>query len=1190
MATPFVAGMAALVKTAYPGYTSSQIINYLYDTAVDLGSPGWDEYYGNGMVNGSDTGEYPMIHHEPNLDISLTSISDSLASITVTKSVYEAVYSMGPDVYDIMIGEIDIYDYSWIAEPEIAGTVTVTNGTGISQVDVGTSGDLLFYVQGDDELKDSEYIVKYFYYNNDNPFDQAIELSIDSTIDGSLDTSDETDYYKFEITTDSAVQIYTSGSLDTIGRLYDSNIDLISYNDDGGTGFNFKIVENLSAGEYYVSLYEYFGDTGDYTIHLKTFDDTYTDDKNNATPLPLDTVTDGSLDFAGDEDWFSTDITEEGVYRIDIASESIDLAYAYIFLGTGIQFIDDSLANKLSYGYLTEKDNKYVLSFVTDSLTQGTYYTVMPDDTSVFDALDYTIEIYEDPALSFNDSNFEGALMTILNKAPGEDILYSDVDRIQRLTIRDYGVSTVENLEYFYSLNELILPENNISTNNDFGEIGVFDQLNLSMNGLNDISFLSGLGYILTLDISGNSITNINALDSLPMFSLDASNNNIQDLPEIYTGMEYINIQNNDISSISNLDGLISISGLLLGGNNITDYTACSAFYDNLVLKDFTMPPVASGVSVSGEAEENKTITGSYTYSDMDNDTEQGTVLAWYRSSSSNGTYSKISDADESTYKLTGSDIGKYIKFAVKPKSNNGNEISGIEYFSGAFGPVSAKPAPPPPPAPAPAPIVTVLAPTATPDEGEFSDDVHVELSTETEGAEIRYTLNNTAPDENSSLYTGKIVLTESTTIKAIAIKGGDESEISTFVYTIVRENETITEGEGNGNVNSVKKETQNDDGTISLDVDVDETSIESVITSGDSDEIPVIDATSTSDIDDISIDVAADIFIKADNEGKELVVETNNVDFNIEPGTLPLDGDEQDVELRVKNLTTDDLDEEMKQKAENTNEVSLVFDFDLMFDGESVTEDFNKPMTITIKYDASLVSDGDKVGVYYYNEQDGKWEYVGGIANGDGTITFTIDHFSIYQAQEFIKTFADIQNHWAQVDIEKLASRYIIKGNTEDKFLPNDSITRAEFAALVVRALGLTEEDNDVLFTDIQNKWYESSVKAAYKAGIITGRSATKFAPDDIITRQEMAVMIIRAYAFINDINLDTIHTTQDIVFNDDSEISSWARLHVRLAASMGIINGRPGNIFDPLGTATRAEGGVVIRRLLSELGIMSK
>lgn len=109
-------------------------------------------------------------------------------------------------------------------------------------------------------------------------------------------------------------------------------------------------------------------------------------------------------------------------------------------------------------------------------------------------------------------------------------------------------------------------------------------------------------------------------------------------------------------------------------------------------------------------------------------------------------------------------------------------------------------------------------------------------------------------------------------------------------------------------------------------------------------------------------------------------------------------------------------------------------------------------------------------------------------------------------------KTFDDVKPHENQAAIEALASRGIINGKTGASFDPDGSITRAEFATIVVNTLGLTAGADSPFADAAATAWYAPYIGTAYRYGIVSGTSATAFAPSGTITRQEAAAMVARA------------------------------------------------------------------------------
>ena len=141
-------------------------------------------------------------------------------------------------------------------------------------------------------------------------------------------------------------------------------------------------------------------------------------------------------------------------------------------------------------------------------------------------------------------------------------------------------------------------------------------------------------------------------------------------------------------------------------------------------------------------------------------------------------------------------------------------------------------------------------------------------------------------------------------------------------------------------------------------------------------------------------------------------------------------------------------------------------------------------------------------------------------------------------------KTFEDISGHLNQPAIEALAARGIINGKTDISFDPNATMTRAEFATIVTRGLGLIEKPLSV-FSDVPTGiWYDGYVGTAYTYGIVNGTSATTFNPNGTLTRAEAAVMVARA-AKLCGMNTDMgTQETRDVLaqFGDYMTLPDWA------------------------------------------------
>ncbi len=198
----------------------------------------------------------------------------------------------------------------------------------------------------------------------------------------------------------------------------------------------------------------------------------------------------------------------------------------------------------------------------------------------------------------------------------------------------------------------------------------------------------------------------------------------------------------------------------------------------------------------------------------------------------------------------------------------------------------------------------------------------------------------------------------------------------------------------------------------------------------------------------------------------------------------------------------------------------------------------------------------------------------------------------SIYTVIEYGKIFADLEGHWARADIQALAGKLIISGSTASSFAPNRSITRAEFAALLVRSLGLTVgRENITGFSDVSAyHWYAAPVAAAANAGIVHGYEDGTFRPDAFITREELAAMIIRVMHFAGSPaeELSPDEQSEALSRYMDADHILWARQELAQAVRSGILNGKGGALLAPRSQATRAEAAVMLGRFLKKTGFM--
>lgn len=175
---------------------------------------------------------------------------------------------------------------------------------------------------------------------------------------------------------------------------------------------------------------------------------------------------------------------------------------------------------------------------------------------------------------------------------------------------------------------------------------------------------------------------------------------------------------------------------------------------------------------------------------------------------------------------------------------------------------------------------------------------------------------------------------------------------------------------------------------------------------------------------------------------------------------------------------------------------------------------------------------------------------------------------------------FSDLADfEWAKDSVEKLYKKGVVKGKSENLFDPSANVSREEFTAMIVRALGLKSSGAAFEFDDVsKDRWSREAVAAAFENNIINGVSETSFAPEESISRQDMAAI---AYRICSANGLGEEKFEQE-AFSDGADIAEYAQTAAASLLKAGIMLGADGN-FRPSANATRAEAAVIIDRVIT-------
>ncbi|MEK3883014.1 cadherin-like beta sandwich domain-containing protein [Paenibacillus sp. PL2-23] len=196
----------------------------------------------------------------------------------------------------------------------------------------------------------------------------------------------------------------------------------------------------------------------------------------------------------------------------------------------------------------------------------------------------------------------------------------------------------------------------------------------------------------------------------------------------------------------------------------------------------------------------------------------------------------------------------------------------------------------------------------------------------------------------------------------------------------------------------------------------------------------------------------------------------------------------------------------------------------------------------------------------------------------------------SLYTIVYHNRSFSDMNGHWAKSVVESMASRLIVNGKSEQRFDPNGSITRAEFASMAVRALGLPSLSGAASFKDVSvDAWYEPAVSAAARYGLITGYQDGTFRPQGLITRAEALVILGRAWKLAGMPEAAEAEAATLLqAAPDRAAIPVWAEQAIASALHAGIASGYQDGSLKPNRSVSRAETAQLLSNVLTKSGLI--
>ena len=176
---------------------------------------------------------------------------------------------------------------------------------------------------------------------------------------------------------------------------------------------------------------------------------------------------------------------------------------------------------------------------------------------------------------------------------------------------------------------------------------------------------------------------------------------------------------------------------------------------------------------------------------------------------------------------------------------------------------------------------------------------------------------------------------------------------------------------------------------------------------------------------------------------------------------------------------------------------------------------------------------------------------------------------------------FSDVTKNWAYPGIQYCVTHGIMGGMGDGTFAPTGTTTRAQIVQILYNLEGTPAVSGTTPFTDLTANWYKPAILWAYQNNVVAGTSPTTFAPDQPVTREQIAV-ILTQYMF-HVLKMNRTWTPADLsTFPDGANVSSWAKEAMQDAVALGLINGTKapdGKVYlDPQGSATRQQVATIL------------
>ncbi len=219
-------------------------------------------------------------------------------------------------------------------------------------------------------------------------------------------------------------------------------------------------------------------------------------------------------------------------------------------------------------------------------------------------------------------------------------------------------------------------------------------------------------------------------------------------------------------------------------------------------------------------------------------------------------------------------------------------------------------------------------------------------------------------------------------------------------------------------------------------------------------------------------------------------------------------------------------------------------------------------------------------VSVFRLNEDSGVWEPVGGVYDPvTNSVSTRRIHLSQYTVMQSNKSFNDVEQSWAQTEINALLNKGVV--NEDMDFNPQANVSREEVAAWMTRTYGLVNPDAESQFADVGvSSEYASEIASGFEAGLFSGKGVNNFDPDGTMTREELAALVGNALVNYSEKKFNDNLTASLDQFDDLADASDWSKDYLALMIELDLLPAED-NKLNPKGIVSKELAASVISKI---------